>query len=61
MEEKSQTCRLLEAMNRILVPVRGDFLEGAGVREGSWHLSGQLCSAAVRRLSPAERDLTTKC
>ena len=33
--ETRETCRLLEAMSRILVPVQGDFLEGAGVREKS--------------------------
>lgn len=35
VEERSLTFRLLEAVSRILVPVQGDFLEGAGVREGA--------------------------
>lgn len=32
---RGETFRLLDAVSGILVPVQGDFLEGAGVREGS--------------------------
>lgn len=70
VEERRIISRLLKPRNGApqISPGR---LPGGGMRRGKGadsskshhhpqHLSAQLCSAAVRSLSPVEHDLTTK-
>lgn len=71
VEERNIISRLLKPRAGLLKSVQGNFLEevaeavqrGADSRKNCHHfphLSAQLCSAAVRSLSPVEHDLTTK-